>query len=107
MDEVIEDAPWVVTQEFLDAHDIHYVAHDALPYSDASGQANDVYDFVSLPAPRHAPHSAQIRQRLVGAGGGGDVFVHVHVLVILLGNTRNSLISLHHAAPPMAWHVSP
>eukprot|EP00873_Tetraselmis_striata_P028241 jgi/Tetstr1/448505/TSEL_035771.t1 len=46
VDEVIEDAPWVVTQEFLDAHDIHYVAHDALPYSDASGQANDVYDFV-------------------------------------------------------------
>ncbi|XP_075264465.1 uncharacterized protein LOC142356437 [Convolutriloba macropyga] len=46
VDEVITDAPWVVTQEFLDKHNIHYVAHDALPYSDATGQANDVYDFV-------------------------------------------------------------
>lgn len=46
VDEIIMDAPWVITEEFLDAHDIDYVAHDALPYSDASGQANDVYEFV-------------------------------------------------------------
>lgn len=46
VDEVIPDAPWVVTQEFLDKHDIDYVAHDSLPYADASGAGNDVYEFV-------------------------------------------------------------
>ncbi|CAI0401518.1 unnamed protein product [Linum tenue] len=45
VDEVIPDAPWVVTAEFLDKHQIDYVAHDALPYADASGASNDVYDF--------------------------------------------------------------
>lgn len=29
---MVEDAPWVITQEFLDKHKIDYVAHDALPY---------------------------------------------------------------------------
>lgn len=32
VDEVIPDAPWVLTTEFLDKHKIDYVAHDALPY---------------------------------------------------------------------------
>jgi glycerol-3-phosphate cytidylyltransferase-like family protein len=32
VDEVVENAPWVITQEFLDKHNIDYVAHDALPY---------------------------------------------------------------------------
>jgi len=37
----------VINQEFLDKHCINYVAHDALPYVDATGQGNaDVYDFV-------------------------------------------------------------
>ncbi|EXX59758.1 choline-phosphate cytidylyltransferase [Rhizophagus irregularis DAOM 197198w] len=43
-DEVIEHAPWIVTQEFLDQHEIDYVAHDAIPYS--SGDISDVYKFV-------------------------------------------------------------
>ncbi|KAJ4895310.1 Choline-phosphate cytidylyltransferase 1 [Raphanus sativus] len=46
VDEVIPDAPWVINQEFLDKHRIAYVAHDALPYADASGAGNDVYEFV-------------------------------------------------------------
>uniref|UniRef100_A0A0E0MB79 choline-phosphate cytidylyltransferase n=1 Tax=Oryza punctata TaxID=4537 RepID=A0A0E0MB79_ORYPU len=46
VDEVIPDAPWVLTQEFIDKHHIDYVAHDALPYADTSGAANDVYEFV-------------------------------------------------------------
>ncbi|CAL1352178.1 unnamed protein product [Linum trigynum] len=46
VDEVITDAPWVINQEFLDKHNIDYVAHDALPYADASGAGNDVYEFV-------------------------------------------------------------
>ncbi|KAI9122627.1 hypothetical protein K1719_006467 [Acacia pycnantha] len=46
VDEVIPDAPWTVTQEFLDKHQIDYVAHDSLPYADASGAGKDVYEFV-------------------------------------------------------------
>lgn len=46
VDEVIRDAPWVVTPEFLEKHNIDFVAHDALPYADASGSGNDVYDVV-------------------------------------------------------------
>ncbi|KAH6785243.1 phosphorylcholine cytidylyltransferase [Perilla frutescens var. hirtella] len=46
VDEVIPDAPWVIDQEFLDKHQIDYVAHDSLPYADASGAGNDVYEFV-------------------------------------------------------------
>ncbi|XP_044509322.1 choline-phosphate cytidylyltransferase 2-like isoform X2 [Mangifera indica] len=46
VDEVIPDAPWVVTQEFLDKYQIDYVAHDSLPYADASGAGKDVYEFV-------------------------------------------------------------
>ncbi|EEE56411.1 hypothetical protein OsJ_05570 [Oryza sativa Japonica Group] len=46
VDEVIPDAPWVVTEEFLNKHNIDFVAHDSLPYADASGAGNDVYEFV-------------------------------------------------------------
>ncbi|GMN56008.1 hypothetical protein TIFTF001_025125 [Ficus carica] len=46
VDEVIPNAPWVVTKEFLDKHRIDYVAHDSLPYADASGAGKDVYEFV-------------------------------------------------------------
>ncbi|KAA8537179.1 hypothetical protein F0562_029689 [Nyssa sinensis] len=46
VDEVIPDAPWVLTGEFLDKHKIDYVAHDSLPYADASGAGKDVYEFV-------------------------------------------------------------
>jgi len=44
VDEVICPCPWIVTQEFLDKHNIDYVAHDGLPY--ASGDDSDIYDFV-------------------------------------------------------------
>ncbi len=43
---MVRDAPWVITPEFLEQHNIDYVAHDALPYSDATGQGNDVYELV-------------------------------------------------------------
>ncbi|XP_028786323.1 choline-phosphate cytidylyltransferase 1-like isoform X2 [Neltuma alba] len=46
VDEVIPDAPWVINQDFLDKHNIDYVAHDSLPYADASGAGKDVYEFV-------------------------------------------------------------
>ncbi|KAI9847132.1 MAG: hypothetical protein M1838_000989, partial [Thelocarpon superellum] len=41
VDEVIEDCPWIVTPEFLDEHQIDYVAHDDLPYGAAEG--DDIY----------------------------------------------------------------
>ncbi|CAG8514010.1 12267_t:CDS:2 [Acaulospora colombiana] len=43
VDEVIPNAPWVVDQEFLDKHQIDYVAHDDIPYS--SDDCADVYEF--------------------------------------------------------------
>lgn len=46
VDEIVRDAPWVITPDFLEKHNIDYVTHDDLPYGDASGQANDIYDFV-------------------------------------------------------------
>lgn len=42
-DEVLPDAPWVVTQEWLDKHQIDYIAHDEEVYPGA-GQ-DDVYAF--------------------------------------------------------------
>lgn len=45
VDEVIPNAPWEVTQEFLDKHKIDYVAHDDEPYAGPDGQS-DVYQFV-------------------------------------------------------------
>uniref|UniRef100_M8APZ9 choline-phosphate cytidylyltransferase n=1 Tax=Aegilops tauschii TaxID=37682 RepID=M8APZ9_AEGTA len=48
VDEVIPDAPWVVTEEFLNKHNIDFVAHDSLPYHDASGASNDVYEFTPI-----------------------------------------------------------
>ncbi|XP_058723399.1 choline-phosphate cytidylyltransferase 1-like [Vicia villosa] len=46
VDEVIPDVPWVINQEFIDKHQIDYVAHDSLPYADTSGAGKDVYEFV-------------------------------------------------------------
>lgn len=44
---MLKDAPWVITGDFLEQHNIDYVAHDDLPYADNSGQADDVYGPVS------------------------------------------------------------
>jgi glycerol-3-phosphate cytidylyltransferase-like family protein len=56
VDEVLKDAPWVITGEFLEKHNIDFVAHDDLPYADNSGQADDVYGPVSnCTAPRPPP----------------------------------------------------
>jgi choline-phosphate cytidylyltransferase len=43
VDEVVENAPWLVTQEFIDEHDIDYIAHGEDISLDADG--NDVYAF--------------------------------------------------------------
>ncbi|CAK4085076.1 unnamed protein product [Aphanomyces euteiches] len=44
VDEVIEGSPWVLTDEFLEEHNIDYVCHDAIPYTDTSGTAGDSDD---------------------------------------------------------------
>eukprot|EP01084_Bolivina_argentea_P197481 338426_1 len=43
VDEVVSDAPWVVTADFLTKYKIDFVAHDALPYANSSGTTEDVY----------------------------------------------------------------
>lgn len=41
VDEVIEDAPWTITDEFIIKHRIDFVAHDDIPYSHNGQQ--DIY----------------------------------------------------------------
>ncbi|KAG9082980.1 hypothetical protein FRC07_014050 [Ceratobasidium sp. 392] len=45
VDEVVADAPWVINQEFIDEHQIDYVAHDEDPYAGSDG-SKDIYNFV-------------------------------------------------------------
>ncbi|XP_026530757.1 choline-phosphate cytidylyltransferase B [Notechis scutatus] len=44
VDEVIRDAPWTLTAEFLEKHKIDFVAHDDIPYSSAG--SDDVYKHI-------------------------------------------------------------
>ncbi|EMF08368.1 CTP_transf_2-domain-containing protein [Sphaerulina musiva SO2202] len=41
VDEVVEDCPWIITVDFLEQHNIDYVAHDDLPYGASEG--DDIY----------------------------------------------------------------
>ena len=42
-DEVICPCPWVITLDFLREHNIHYVAHDDLPYTAGGDGQKDIY----------------------------------------------------------------
>jgi choline-phosphate cytidylyltransferase len=44
VDEVVEDAPWIVTQPFMDEHKIDFVAHGEDIILDEHGV--DIYKFV-------------------------------------------------------------
>ncbi|XP_034034370.1 phosphate cytidylyltransferase 1, choline, beta b [Thalassophryne amazonica] len=44
VDEVVRDAPWTITTEFLKKHKIDFVAHDDIPYTSATSQ--DVYKHI-------------------------------------------------------------
>jgi choline-phosphate cytidylyltransferase len=49
VDEVAPDAPWVITDEFIEKYKIDFVAHDAIPYTDTTGSASsssDVYGHI-------------------------------------------------------------
>ena len=41
VDEVIEDCPWIINMDFLERHQIDFVAHDDLPYGASEG--DDIY----------------------------------------------------------------
>ncbi|KAL1304570.1 hypothetical protein AAFC00_003544 [Neodothiora populina] len=41
VDEVVEDCPWVVGVDFLESHQIDYVAHDDIPYG--ADEGDDIY----------------------------------------------------------------
>jgi choline-phosphate cytidylyltransferase len=41
VDEVICPCPWVITIDFLKKHNIHYVAHDEIPYNTGSSNPDD------------------------------------------------------------------
>lgn len=41
VDEVIEDCPWIINVEFLEKHQIDFVAHDDIPYGASEG--DDIY----------------------------------------------------------------
>ncbi|XP_029957706.1 choline-phosphate cytidylyltransferase B-like [Salarias fasciatus] len=44
VDEVVRDAPWTLTTEFLKLHKIDFVAHDDIPYTSAGSE--DVYKHI-------------------------------------------------------------
>ncbi|MCJ8733515.1 hypothetical protein PDJAM_G00224510 [Pangasius djambal] len=44
VDEVVRDAPWTLTPEFLAKHRIDFVAHDDIPY--VSAESDDVYKHI-------------------------------------------------------------
>jgi glycerol-3-phosphate cytidylyltransferase-like family protein len=46
VDEVAEDAPWVIDADFITKYQIDYVAHDEDPYKGVG--TDDVYSFVKF-----------------------------------------------------------
>ncbi|KAI9039491.1 choline-phosphate cytidylyltransferase [Aspergillus affinis] len=65
VDEVIPNCPWIVTPEFIDQHQIDYVAHDDLPYGAAEG--DDIY------APIKAQGKFLVTQRTEGVSTTGII----------------------------------
>lgn len=69
--QVIEDAPWIIDQEFLDKHKIDYVAHDEAPYEGTTPGQSDIYRFVKdqgrfLPTRRtDGVSTSELLQRIV------------------------------------------
>lgn len=67
----MEDAPWVIDQEFLDLHAVDYVAHDEAPYEGSIAGQSDIYRFVKdlgkfLPTRRtDGVSTSELLQRIV------------------------------------------
>jgi choline-phosphate cytidylyltransferase len=71
VDEVIPNCPWVVTPEFLEKHQIDYVAHDDLPYQADEGE--DIY------APIKAQGKFLVTQRTEGVSTTGIITKYVFI----------------------------
>ncbi|EAU30687.1 hypothetical protein ATEG_08555 [Aspergillus terreus NIH2624] len=65
VDEVIPDCPWIVTPEFIEQHQIDYVAHDDLPYG--ADEGDDIY------APIKAQGKFLVTQRTEGVSTTGII----------------------------------
>ncbi|KAK4126691.1 hypothetical protein N657DRAFT_564621 [Parathielavia appendiculata] len=65
VDEVIENCPWIVTPEFLEEHQIDYVAHDDIPYG--ADEGDDIY------APIKAAGKFLVTQRTEGVSTTGII----------------------------------
>ncbi|KAH6613787.1 hypothetical protein B0J18DRAFT_374849 [Chaetomium sp. MPI-SDFR-AT-0129] len=65
VDEVIENCPWIVTPEFLEEHQLDYVAHDDLPYG--ADEGDDIY------SPIKAAGKFLVTQRTEGVSTTGII----------------------------------
>ncbi|KAK4240203.1 hypothetical protein C8A03DRAFT_31678 [Achaetomium macrosporum] len=65
VDEVVENCPWIVTPEFLEKHQIDYVAHDDIPYG--ADEGDDIY------APIKAAGKFLVTQRTEGVSTTGII----------------------------------
>ncbi|KAK3316692.1 hypothetical protein B0H66DRAFT_604967 [Apodospora peruviana] len=65
VDEVVENCPWIVTPEFLESHQIDYVAHDDIPYG--ADEGDDIY------APIKAAGKFLVTQRTEGVSTTGII----------------------------------
>ncbi|KAK0614994.1 cytidylyltransferase [Bombardia bombarda] len=65
VDEVVENCPWIVTPEFLERHQIDYVAHDDIPYG--ADEGDDIY------APIKAEGKFLVTQRTEGVSTTGII----------------------------------
>jgi len=81
VDEVLEDAPWVINQDMIDRLQIDYVAHDELPYAMASSgtASDDVYEWLKtagkfLPTRRtEGVSTSELIARMVSMYRHGDL----------------------------------
>ena len=77
VDEVVEDAPWVIDEAFMNKLQIDYVAHDELPYAMATN--DDVYDWIKkngqfLPTRRtEGVSTSDLVARIVSLYRGGEL----------------------------------
>ncbi|KMU87136.1 choline-phosphate cytidylyltransferase A [Coccidioides immitis H538.4] len=65
VDEVIPNCPWIVSPEFLEEHQIDYVAHDDIPYG--ADEGDDIY------APVKAAGKFLVTQRTEGVSTTGII----------------------------------
>lgn len=75
VDEVIPDCPWIVTPEFIDEHQIDYVAHDDIPYG--ADEGDDIYAAIK------AQGKFLVTQRTEGVSTTGIItrYVDLHQLI--------------------------